>query len=73
MKIEELLNVIDEIKSENDIVLGNLNHELRVHINSIMAMTEILEFTDPNKLQLNYLETIKESSNMIFETITNME
>lgn len=73
LKIEELLNVIDEIKSENDIVLGNLNHELRVQINSIMAMTEILEFTDPNKLQLNYLETIKESSNMIFETITNME
>ena len=73
LKIDELTKKIDEIKSENDIVMGNLNHELRVQINSIMAMTEILEFTDPNKLQLNYLETIKESSNMIFETITNME
>ncbi len=73
LKIEELNKKIDNIRAENDIVIGNLNHELRVQINSIMAMTEILEFTEPNKLQMNYLETIKESSNMIFETITNME
>lgn len=72
-EIEGLKKKIDEIVVENDIVIGNLNHELRVQINSIMAMTEILEFTEPNKLQMNYLETIKESSNIIFETITNME
>jgi two-component system, sensor histidine kinase and response regulator len=73
IEIDVLNKKIEELRTENDIVLGNLNHELRVQINSIMAMTEILEFTEPNKLQMNYLETIKESSNMIFETITNME
>ena len=72
-EIEEMKKVITELKTENEGILGSLNHEMRVQINSIMAMTEILEFTEPNKLQMNYLETIKEATAVMFETIVNME
>jgi len=72
-EIEEMKKINSDLKTENEGILGSLNHEMRVQINSIMAMTEILEFTEPNKLQLNYLETIKEATAVMFETIVNME
>lgn len=53
-------------------LLANVSHEIRTPLNGIFAMAEIMSETNLDNQQLEYIETIKESADLLEEITDNL-
>ncbi|MBO9668586.1 MAG: CHASE3 domain-containing protein, partial [Bdellovibrio sp.] len=58
-----------ELKSS---FLANMSHEIRTPLNGIIGMSKLLEHTPLNARQVDYVETIKTSSNSLLALINDI-
>ncbi|MBL7789454.1 MAG: response regulator [Chitinophagales bacterium] len=52
--------------------LANMSHEIRTPINAIMGMTNLLLLKEPKKSQIQYLDTIRNSSESLLEILNDI-
>lgn len=72
---QELLDAKDIAQKESKIkstFVANISHEIRTPINAIIGMTSLLETTELNKEQSEYLATIIKSSGVLLSIINNV-
>lgn len=72
---ESLENYVDQLldasrmKSE---FLANLSHEIRTPMNAVIGFVDVLLSDEPNEERRDLLKTIKQSSNILLETIEHI-
>jgi signal transduction histidine kinase/ActR/RegA family two-component response regulator len=72
---EMLVQTKEEImlsKQSNNIILSNMSHDIRVPMNGIMGMIEVLQQTELNDEQHEYLEIVSNSANNLLNIIDNI-
>lgn len=68
---KELKEKEENIKSK-DLFIANLSHEIRTPMNIIVGMIYFLKSTSLNDVQLEYIEKLEDSSNMLLEIVNNI-
>ncbi|WP_396211641.1 PAS domain S-box protein [Flavobacterium sp.] len=58
-------------KAKSDF-LANMSHEIRTPLNGIIGFTDLLKNITLEKTQLNYMETISQSANLLMEIINDI-
>ncbi len=62
----------DENIKSKDLFIANLSHEIRTPMNIIIGMIYFLKATSLNDVQLEYIEKLEDSSNMLLEIVNNI-
>lgn len=80
--ITELKRTTEELLKQKEIAekslrvkerfLANMSHEIRTPMNGIIGMLDLLETTDPNEEQRQYLKSIKKSSGTLMEILNDI-
>ncbi|MBI3520707.1 MAG: response regulator [Bacteroidetes bacterium] len=75
-KLEEELRVAKKLADDNALMkeqfMANMSHEIRTPMNSILGFTELLEKTDLNKTQTDYLMAVKTSGSNLLNIINDI-
>lgn len=71
-KLEKELKEKDESIKSKDLFIANLSHEIRTPMNIIVGMIYFLKSTSLNDVQLEYIEKLEDSSNMLLEIVNNI-
>ncbi len=72
---EDLLNA--KLYAENalkikDEFIANMSHEIRTPMNAVIGFTDLLMETELNETQVNYLDTVKNSSELLLSLINDI-
>lgn len=70
--LEKQLKEKDENIKSKDLFIANLSHEIRTPMNIIIGMIYFLKATSLNDVQLEYIEKLEDSSNMLLEIVNNI-
>lgn len=62
----------EEARKTQEQFLANMSHEIRTPMNGVIGMTQLLEGTQLNKDQKEYVETIKESAGNLMVIINDI-
>jgi len=71
-ELKKAKNQSDSALKEKEYFLANMTHELRTPLTSIVGLSSLLEETELNQLQKEYLENIKHSSNHLLAIINDL-
>lgn len=71
-KLEKELKEKDENIKSKDLFIANLSHEIRTPMNIIVGMIYFLKSTSLNDVQLEYIEKLEDSANMLLEIVNNI-
>lgn len=79
---EVIIKVMEELKSEKEkaecanetksMFLANMSHEIRTPLTAIIGFSEILKGTTLDERQLDFLQTVHESAEVLLETINDI-
>jgi len=62
----------EESSKAKETFLAHMSHEIRTPLNSVLGMTHLLQDTNPTDEQKDYLETIKYSSEILLNIISDI-
>ncbi len=65
MYAEDSLKIKDEF-------IANMSHEIRTPMNAVIGFTDLLMETELNSTQVNYLDTVKKSSELLLSLINDI-
>lgn len=71
-ELEKALETAKASKEIKDRFLANMSHEMRTPINGIMGMAQLLESTELNEQQKEYLEELKISSENLLAIVNDI-
>ena len=75
-KLENELRIAKKLADENAIMkeqfMANMSHEIRTPMNSILGFSDLLEKTELNKTQLEYLMAVKSSGSNLLNIINDI-
>lgn len=71
-EIEEQKNNAIEANKSKSTFLANMSHEIRTPMNAILGMSELLLLDDMNETQVEYLNTIHNSSKSLLNIINDI-
>lgn len=72
LELEKAKNEADEARMAEAQFLANMSHEIRNPINAITGITNLMYDTPVNKEQLEYLDTLKFSSEVLMSLISDI-
>lgn len=71
-ELEEAKSLAEESSKAKETFLAHMSHEIRTPLNSVLGMTHLLADTNPTEEQQDYLETIKYSSEILLNIISDI-
>jgi signal transduction histidine kinase/ActR/RegA family two-component response regulator len=71
-KIQKVEHEAKLSRQSNNILLANMSHDIRVPMNGIMGMIEVLQRTNLDEEQYEYLDIINNSANILLNIIDNI-
>jgi len=71
-QLEIAKSLAEESSKAKETFLAHMSHEIRTPLNSVLGMTHLLGDTNPTEEQKDYLETIKYSSEILLNIISDI-
>lgn len=75
-KLEDELRIAKKLADENAIIkeqfMANMSHEIRTPMNSILGFSDLLEKTNLDKTQMEYLTAVKSSGSNLLNIINDI-
>lgn len=68
----EAMNAADQASRAKSEFLANMSHEIRTPMNGLLGIIDLLEGTNLNKIQKQYVEIIKNSGNSLLSIIRDI-
>lgn len=68
----EAMNAADQASRAKSEFLANMSHEIRTPMNGLLGIIDLLESTNLNKIQKQYVEIIKNSGNSLLNIIRDI-
>ena len=68
----EAMNASDQASKSKSEFLANMSHEIRTPMNGLLGIIDLLESTNLNKIQKQYVEIIKNSGNSLLNIIRDI-
>ncbi|MDH5179858.1 MAG: ATP-binding protein [Gammaproteobacteria bacterium] len=71
-KLQQAVTAADEANAAKSTFLANMSHELRTPLNGVITVSDLLQETPLSKIQNEYVETIRSSSNTLLGLINDV-